>query len=150
MYKLIREQVLPLSRSEVFPFFSDPYNLELLTPPWLSFKILSVSTPTVEVGTEIDYRLKVHGVPMRWRSLIERFVPEEEFVDLQVKGPYSFWRHHHRFEEVEGGTLVRDTVDYGLPFGPLGRAAHALLVRRDLERIFDFRQEALRNHLLER
>src|SRR5579875_731384 len=148
MYTLVREQILPLPRSEVFPFFSDPYNLELLTPPWLSFKVLTVTTPQIEAGTEVAYRLKVHGVPMRWRSLIEEFDPGNRFVDLQLQGPYAHWRHQHQFLDCDGGTLVRDTVHYALPFGPLGRIAHRFFVSRDLDRIFAYRQEALKRHLL--
>jgi len=148
MHNLVRTQQIPLPRREVFAFFADPHKLELLTPPWLRFRILSVSTPTVESGTEINYRLRVRGVPMRWKALIERFEPEEEFIDLQLHGPYAYWRHQHLFRDCPGGTLVTDKVEYALPLGPLGEVAHSLLVRRDLERIFNFRQEALSRHLL--
>jgi ligand-binding SRPBCC domain-containing protein len=112
-----------------------------MTPPWLRFELL---TPDVELrkGARIDYRLVLHGVPIRWTGEIVEWVPGIRFVDVQRKGPYRLWHHTHSFEAQDGGTLIRDRVRYALPFGPLGRLAHALFVRRDLERIFDFRRDA--------
>ncbi len=93
-------------------------------------------------GARIEYRLKLHGVPVRWRTRIEQFDPPHMFVDLQTSGPYRLWHHTHVFEpDGRGGTLMRDRVRYALPFGPLGELAHLAFVRRDLRRIFDFRQE---------
>jgi len=151
VHRLIREQTVQLPLAEVFAFFADPYKLELLTPPFLRFQILEVSTPAVREGTVIDYRLRVHGLPLRWRAVIESFQPEVEFVDLQLRGPYALWRHRHQFFRVGSDrTAIRDTVEYALPFGVLGEVAHRLQVRRDLQRIFDFRQQALVRHLATR
>lgn len=132
---------LPRPRAEVFPFFADARNLECLTPPWLHFQILTPLPIPMQVGTLIDYRLKVHGVPLRWRTRIEVWDPPECFVDVQVRGPYRLWHHTHRFEAREGGTLCRDRVRYW-PRG--GAWVNWLFVRRDVERIFAYRARVLR------
>jgi len=120
-----------------FGFFADAGNLQRLTPPWLDFAILTPQPVPMATGSLIDYRIRVHGVPIRWRTEIAEWQPPFKFVDRQLKGPYRMWHHTHRFRAVEGGTMVEDTVRYR----PLGGAlVHQLFVRRDLERIFVFRQ----------
>lgn len=141
---LEREQLVPRPRSELFDFFSDAGNLERLTPASMSFKIKTPQPITMREGTLIDYEIRLFGVPMKWRTLIDEWRPEEKFVDLQLRGPYSLWRHTHTFEEVDGGTMVRDRVEYALPLGPLGSIAHAIFVRRQLRTIFDFRARTMR------
>jgi ligand-binding SRPBCC domain-containing protein len=141
---LEREQLVPSDRSAVFDFFSDATNLERLTPPSMSFKIKTPQPIAMHEGTLIDYEIRLFGVPMKWRTLIEVWQPEEKFVDLQLRGPYTLWRHTHTFEEVSGGTMVRDRVEYALPLGPLGGIAHAIFVKRQLKTIFDFRAKAMR------
>ena len=141
-HELVRSQLVPLELDETFAFFSDVANLGAITPPWLHFRVL---TPDVALGPGalIDYRLRVRFVPVRWRTRIEVWEPGRRFVDRQLRGPYRDWEHTHEFEPVEGGTLIVDRIRYRLPLGPLGALAHALVVRRDLERIFDFRREAI-------
>ena len=142
-YTLTREQRLPGSPDEVFPFFGDARNLERITPPWLNFHVV---TPMLEMrqGTLIEYRLKLHGLPIRWLTQIEAWAPGERFVDVQLRGPYALWHHTHEFEPAgDGHTLMRDTVRYALPLGPLGSLAHKLFVKRDLERIFLFRSSVV-------
>ena len=139
-FTLEREQTVRRSVEEVFGFFSDPRNLEALTPSWLRFRVLRSSTPAMAEGTTIDYRLRVHGLPLRWRSLISSWQPPFEFIDEQVMGPYRSWVHLHSFRETEHGVVVRDRVEYSVPGGAL---IHTLFVRRDLERIFDHRRESL-------
>ncbi len=136
-------QFLPRSIQEIFPFFSRAENLEELTPPWLKFHLLSKSTPEIEENTLIDYRLRVHGVPIRWRTRIESFVPNQRFVDTQLRGPYARWHHTHLFEAVPGGTLVHDEVFYRLPGGAPGEALAGFWVRRDVEQIFAYRRRKL-------
>lgn len=121
-----------------FRFFADAGNLQRLTPPWLRFAILTPQPIPMHVGALIDYRIHVHGVPIGWRTEITDWSPPFSFADKQIKGPYRLWHHLHAFRAVDGGTLVEDTVHYR-PFG--GRLVHRLFVKRDLERIFTFRQE---------
>jgi ligand-binding SRPBCC domain-containing protein len=144
MHVLEREVVVPAPRDRVFPFFADARNLERLTPPALRFRILTPGTIEMRPGAVIEYRLSLTGVPFRWRTVIERWEPPTLFVDFQDKGPYKLWRHTHSFEEVAGGTLMRDRVEYELPFGPLGAVAHRLFVARQLDEIFAFRGRVVR------
>ncbi len=139
VHLLERAQRLDGTPEEVFPFFADAENLERITPHWLGFRVL---TPGVEMreGALIEYRLRLHGVPVRWRTRIEAWDPPHRFVDRQLAGPYRLWHHTHLFQpDGEGGTIMRDVVRYALPFGPFGRLAHRLFVRRDLARIFEYR-----------
>jgi ligand-binding SRPBCC domain-containing protein len=142
-WRLERVQLIPRPRPEVFAFFSDAANLERITSSSLRFRILTPRPIVLAPGTLIDYELRLHGIPLRWRSLIEAFEPESGFTDVQVKGPYRSWRHRHGFVDAPGGTEMRDEVDYALPLGPLGSLAHGLFVRPQLERIFDHRRAAV-------
>jgi ligand-binding SRPBCC domain-containing protein len=139
---LHRLQRLPTALDETFAFFSRPENLARITPPWLGFRMVSNDTDMRE-GLRIEYRVRPLGVPQRWVSEITAYDPPHHFIDEQVAGPYARWHHEHRFRAVDRGTEVTDTVTYALPFGPIGRLAHALLVRRQLESIFDYRKDAL-------
>ncbi len=143
VHVLERAQRLSLPVEEVYPFFADARNLEAITPPWLRFRVVTPGTIQMRAGTLIEYRLRLHGLPVRWLTRISEWVPGERFVDEQVRGPCSLWHHSHLFEPDGDATIVRDRVRYRLPLGPLGAAAHLLLVRRDLARIFDFRQAAV-------
>lgn len=144
VHVLTREQVLPATPDEVFPFFGDARNLEAITPPFLGFRVVTPEPIEMRSGTLIEYRLRLHAVPIRWRTTIAVWDPPHRFVDVQLSGPYTLWHHTHDFERAgDGGTLMRDTVRYALPLGPLGEIAHAALVRRDLARIFDFRRDAV-------
>ena len=131
---------LPRAPAEVFPFFGDATNLNLITPPWLHFEILTPGPIVMRAGTLIDYRLRVRGVPLRWRTHINAWEPSHRFVDEQIRGPYRLWIHEHTFEPREGGTLARDFVRYAVTFDFV---AHAWLVRPDVEKIFEFRSRAL-------
>jgi uncharacterized protein (TIGR01777 family) len=137
--ELYVEQWVPKSVDEVFPFFSEAENLSELTPRFLDFKVLSKSTPHLEAGTLIDYRLKIHGVPVHWRTRIEDWKPGQYFSDVQLKGPYKKWHHTHRFLPMKGGTLLTDRVLYRLPMGPLGKLAAGWKVRGDVGAIFKYR-----------
>lgn len=128
----------------VFDFFSRAENLEQITPPWMHFRILTRPPIVMKPGATIAYSLRVRRIPLRWLTEIERWNPPHEFIDIQAKGPYRLWRHTHQFSEVEGGTVIADTVDYALPFGLLGRLVHRLRVARDLGEIFDYRAQRVR------
>jgi ligand-binding SRPBCC domain-containing protein len=144
---LERSQRLARPPEEVFPFFADAFNLQAITPAWLHFRVLTPEPVTMAAGTLLEYRLRLHGVPLRWLTRIEVWEPPVRFVDVQVRGPYRLWHHTHSFEPAGDGTLMGDRVRYALPLGPLGELAHAVLVRRDLERIFAFRHAAVRARL---
>lgn len=142
IHTIERRQLVRAPLEHVFEFFSLARNLEQLTPPWLRFAVMTPEPIEMRAGTLIEYRLRLHGFPLGWVSRIEDWQPRRRFVDRQVKGPYRLWRHSHEFSpDASGGTLILDDVRYELPFGPLGTLAHAALVRRDLERIFDYRRD---------
>ena len=130
---------LPASRDVVFSFFADARNLERLTPPWLHFRILTPGTIEMRTGTRIDYRIQLHGIPLRWQSVISGWDPPRQFVDEQISGPYRRWVHTHRFEEENGGTRVNDSVEFGV----LASWVTGWLVMRDLRKIFAYRKEML-------
>lgn len=132
---------LPLPPEELFPFFADAANLDAITPPWLHFHIVTPPPIVMHEGTLIDYRLRVRGVPLRWRTRISAWQPPHRFVDEQLRGPYRQWIHEHTFELRKGGTLARDRVRYAVPFDWL---LHHWFVRPDIERIFRHRSMALR------
>jgi ligand-binding SRPBCC domain-containing protein len=148
VHVLERSQRLELRAERAFEFFTDAHNLEVITPPWLGFKVVTQGPIEMGLGALIDYRLKLHGVPVRWRTRIEVWEPPVRFVDVQLRGPYAVWEHAHTFEpEGEQAVVIRDRVRYALPLGPLGRLAHAAIVKRDLERIFDYRHRAVAERL---
>ncbi|MBL8724935.1 MAG: SRPBCC family protein [Planctomycetes bacterium] len=143
-WRLQCSQWLPKPPAEVFPFFADAGNLAELTPPWLSFRILTPRPIPMAEGTLIDYRIGVRGLPMRWRTRIARWQPPHAFADEQLRGPYSLWHHTHTFAAQGGGTLVGDEVRMRPKGGPLAGLLMQLFVRRDVEKIFRYRSAVLR------
>jgi hypothetical protein len=126
-------------RAEVFAFFAEPGNLARVTPPWLALTVVGASGP-MAAGAVLDYRLRWLGLPLRWRAFIREYDPPVRFVDVQLLGPYARWEHRHFFFEGDGGTWIEDRVTYRLPGGPFGRLAHALVVARQLDRIWHYRE----------
>lgn len=135
-----------MPREEVFPFFSVPENLERITPPELRFEIVTPLPIEMGQGALIDYRLRLEGIPFRWRTEITEWEPPYSFTDCQQRGPYHTWIHRHTFEATEAGTLMKDQVDYRLPFWPFGEWALPF-VRRKVKRIFAYRREVIRKTL---
>ena len=140
IFRLRRDLVVPAHRDRVFSFFSDAHNLDRITPPFLRFRILSPGPIVMKVDARIQYAILLHGIPLRWTSAITVWDPPNRFADMQVRGPYRWWHHEHRFEDLGAATRVIDEVEYAC-LG--GRLVHALFVKRDIERIFDFRTQAL-------
>ncbi len=143
-YQLVASTELAAPLADVFAFFSAAENLAAITPPGLGFTIQTPRPIRIAEGTSIDYRIRVGGVAMRWRTTIERWSPGESFVDTQVAGPYRAWWHEHRFVERAGKTVMEDRVLYAPPFGVLGRIANALFIGPMLRRIFGYRRQAIR------
>ncbi len=137
LFTLTSRVWLPRPLSEVFPFFADAHNLEVLTPPWLRFEVLTPEPIPMRAGTLIDYRLRLRGLPIRWQSEISAWQPPHRFVDEQRKGPYRIWIHEHRFSEHDGSTLVEDFVRYAVYGGTL---VNRVFVARDLHQIFEHRR----------
>jgi ligand-binding SRPBCC domain-containing protein len=144
IHTLRREQFIPRPLAEVFAFFADARNLATITPAWLNFQILTAEPVAMRPGTRLDYRLKWHGLPIRWQTGIEEWNPPHGFTDVQLRGPYRLWHHTHTFVAEPEGTRMLDVVSYELPLGPIGDLARALTVRRDLERVFDYRSQAIK------
>lgn len=142
-HTLSRTTFLPADLVQVFEVFKDPRNLEAFTPPWLGFRILGSTDENVRTGTRIRYRLSLAGFPISWESRITEYEEQSHFADEQLKGPYRRWYHRHTFRDVPGGVEMTDVVDYALPFGPLGRLVHWLIVRHQLRAIFDYRAKIM-------
>jgi ligand-binding SRPBCC domain-containing protein len=144
---LERSQRVGVPAERAFDFYADARNLEPMTPPWLHFQVTTPGPIAMGAGTLLDYRMRLHGVPIRWQTRIETWERPLRFTDTQVRGPYLLWEHTHRFEpDGEDACTMHDRVRYAIPCGQLGELAHRLFVRRDLERIFDFRRDAFATH----
>ena len=139
VHALERSQRLDVPPERAFAFFADARNLEAITPPWLRFRVVTADPITMAEGTLIDYRLRLHGLPLRWRTRIDAWEPPHRFVDTQLRGPYALWEHTHTFAAAGAGAVVMsDRVRYALPL-----LAPAWFVRCDLDRIFDYRARAI-------
>ncbi len=144
VHQLSQEQTLPLSLEEAWGFFSSPRNLEEMTPPGMGFQIVSLPSETLYEGEIIQYAVKIlPGVWIPWISEIKALREKESFVDDQISGPFKFWHHRHSFEQVEGGTVVRDLVHYAVGFGPIGEVARRLMVAPQLDEMFRHRRATL-------
>ncbi|MDL1894218.1 SRPBCC family protein [Sphingobacteriales bacterium CHB3] len=150
IHTLQRVQTLDYPIDEVFEFFRSPENLSRITPPWLNFRILTPLPLEMQRGTLIDYTVNWLGIPVRWTTMIASYNPPHRFIDQQLVGPYSFWYHIHTFIEKSRKTEMHDEVRYVLPLGIVGEAVHTWIVRRQLDRIFDYREIAVRQQFPER
>lgn len=138
------KQWIPQASDEIWSFFSDVHNLEKLTPEWLNFNVLGSSTETLGEGSFIDYRLKLRGLPLKWRSRITSWDLGKTFVDEQVKGPYKVWYHVHSFTPLAGGTLMIDTVQFKLPLKAVGLVGIPF-VTSDVNKIFEYRRQKVKH-----
>ncbi len=131
---------------DIFPFFSKVENLEILTPDWLNFKILTPLPIEIKTGTIIKYRIRLYGIPLYWKTKITLWDPPHRFIDEQIKGPYSVWIHEHRFEAKDGKTTMIDTVDYDIPGWIFKTVVHRIFVEKQVDSIFKFRQKKIKEH----
>ncbi|MFN0156711.1 MAG: SRPBCC family protein [Bacteroidota bacterium] len=138
-----RTQIFQLPIGDVFKFFESPENLAIITPGWLDFRMLTPPPVIMKAGVSIEYRIRWNTFSMRWTSLITEYQPPHRFVDVQTRGPYSFWQHTHSFMEKDGWTEMTDEVQYALPFGVLGNFMHRLIVRHQLDQIFKYRSQII-------
>ncbi|WP_028979198.1 SRPBCC family protein [Sporocytophaga myxococcoides] len=148
IYTINRVQILPVKIEQAWDFFTSPHNLSKITPSSLNFKVLSKNEGPIHPGMIIRY--KVHpilGIPLDWVTEITHVAHQHLFVDEQRFGPYAFWHHLHKFREVKEGVEMEDLVHYALPFGPIGSLAHALIVKKKVNEIFDFRAKILKEIL---
>ena len=143
IYELYKTQFINQPIDVVFNFFSKPENLALITPSKLAFKILTPTPITINKGTLIDYTIRLMRFPVHWRTLITKYNPPYEFVDEQIKGPYLFWHHTHTFKAVNGGSEIKDKVRYSIPMGYLGQFIHKIWIKKDLEKIFEYRKAVI-------
>lgn len=141
--EFIARQFIPKSQGEVFKFFSNENNLERITPAFLNFKVLGKSTPQIQSSTLIDYTLKIHGLPVKWKTEILNWNPPKTFIDQQLRGPYKKWHHTHSFENLAGGTLMTDRVIYKLPLGFIGQLVAGCFVDSDVKKIFNYRRKEI-------
>ena len=144
-HEFYSELFVEKKRAEIFPFFAKAENLEKITPEFLNFKIISKSTSDIQKGTEIIYKLKLHGIPIKWKTIITEWQPEIKFTDFQEKGPYSLWNHEHEFYDLASGTLMIDRVRYKIPFGFLGNFFAHAFVRSEVDKIFNYRRKVIEN-----
>jgi len=143
VYTLYKKIVIKKPLEEVFRFFQEPENLGKITPSGMGFKILTPAPIKMEKGTVIDYIIHIKGIAQHWQTLITDYDPPLKFADLQLKGPYTFWHHTHRFEAQGDSTIMHDEVSYVLPLGILGRMAHSIFIKSELKRIFDYRERVI-------
>lgn len=146
-YQLTDQVIVVKPLEEVWDFFSGAENLPRITPEWMHFRIVTPQPIAMHQDALIDYTIRVSGVPVKWKTRIIDWSPPRQFIDLQLRGPYTLWHHQHTFEAVApfegGGTRCRDRVTYKLPAGPIGRVMNRLMVRRQLREIFGYRREAI-------
>lgn len=140
-YSFVTQTILNKPLSEVFPFFANAENLDKVTPPWLKFEILTLLPIEMKVGTKVDYRLRLHGIPIHWCSEITEWDPPHKFTDYQLKGPYRFWQHQHFFTAEGNQTRMIDRVEYGIPGWIFAAIVHSLFVKLDLIKIFEYREK---------
>lgn len=140
VYKLTFSQLVPASLDTIWEFFSSPANLADITPPDMNFKVISGPSEKVYAGQVIEYKVRpLPGLSMYWMTEITHVQPLQYFVDEQRYGPYSLWHHQHHFKEVSGGVMMTDIVHYKIPFWFFGDIANSLFVKKQLQKIFDFR-----------
>ena len=142
-YELTDHFVVKSTLADTWAFFGDAMNLPKITPPWMGFHVLTPAPIDMHTGTLIDYKVKVMGLPVKWRTRIIDWSPPRQFIDLQLRGPYTLWHHQHTFEQVDDGTACTDRVTYKVPAGGIGRLMNRFLIRKQLKEIFEYRSKII-------
>ena len=140
---LHRTTIINESREEVFKFFSTPGNLDRITPPSFAMKKTWMSTEDIRKGTLIDYKIKVNGIPLKWRTEITVWEPPYRFIDVQLKGPYRIWIHEHIFEQQGNRTVMHDHVQYLSPGWFIEPLIEKWYIRKQIDSLFDYREQRL-------
>lgn len=147
IHQINRDLIVPTDLESAWDFIRSPGNLDKITPDDMSFEIVSELPDEMFDGLLIEYRV---GIPLigkqTWLTELKHIRERHSFVDEQRIGPYKFWYHYHEITEVDGDIRFRDQVRYTLPLGPLGALAQTVFVRKELERVFDYREQAVRKH----
>ncbi|GAB3908709.1 SRPBCC family protein [Mucilaginibacter boryungensis] len=145
-YRLTYEQNIPIPLEDAWDFFSSPFNLGKITPKAMGFKVTSPFAPDTKMyeGMLISYKITpVFGIKMNWMTEITIVKEHDYFVDEQRFGPYAMWHHEHHFKRIKGGVHMTDILNYAIPYGPIGRLANALIVKKKVEDIFSYREKAI-------
>lgn len=146
MYQLKRKQIIKANLETCWAFFSSPYNLKKITPTYMGFEVLTDIPEKIHEGLMIEYRVKpLLGIPTKWVSKISKVEEKKFFIDEQRSGPYKKWHHEHHFRQVDEGTEIIDIITYQMPFGLLGKIVHPFIVKKKLESIFNYRNEAIKD-----
>ena len=146
MYQLKRKQIIKADLETCWSFFSSPYNLKKITPTYMGFEVLTDIPEKIHEGLMIEYRVKpLLGIPTKWVSKISKVEEKKFFIDEQLSGPYKKWHHEHHFRQVDEGTEIIDIITYQIPFGLLGKIVHPFIVKKKLESIFNYRNEAIKD-----
>ncbi|WP_445747881.1 SRPBCC family protein [Polaribacter sp.] len=144
IYTVHKKQQLPITVDEAWKFLSNPRNLKIITPSYMSFDIISGAEKPMFAGQIIQYLVTpILGIKTKWVSEITHFQEKKYFVDVQLYGPYALWHHKHFIHEIEGGIELEDIIDYKVPLGILGQMVHPFLVKPKLEEIFQYRQQKM-------
>ena len=144
VYTLKASQKIPASKEEVWDFISSPKNLKEITPDYMGFEIQTELPEKMYPGMIIQYKVSpILGIKMTWVTEITHVEHENFFVDEQRVGPYRMWHHQHHIQEIPGGILMEDIIDYQPPMGLLGDIANSLFIARQLDEIFAYRKEAV-------
>ncbi len=144
LYQLHSKQIIPVTQKKAWEFLADPNNLKVITPESMGFKVLSGADRAMFAGQIIQYTVAPFpGINTRWVTEITHVNEGFYFVDEQRFGPYALWHHKHFIKEVDGGVEMEDIIDYKIPFGIIGQLIHNLFIKKQLTKIFKYREEKL-------
>jgi ligand-binding SRPBCC domain-containing protein len=137
----VRRTPMPVPAEELFRWHAEPGTLRRLTPPWETVEVVGPDAG-LAAGQQVELRVRFGPFALPWKARIVEVVPGRSFTDVQVKGPFASWRHTHRMVPTgPAASYLEDRVVYALPGWAPGRWVAGRLVRRKLERLFDYRHQ---------